>query len=266
MDVGTVLPEIGADDFARRFSLRAANLMWLLGAGASASAGIPTAGDMIWDFKQALYVSQKRTSPQTVADLTSQIIRSRLQAHIDSSGNLPVVDAPDEYAALFEAVYPAEADRRTYLDAKIAGAKPSYGHFALATLMRAQLTRLVWTTNFDPLVADACAKVYDGTGSLTTVALDAPDLAAQCIANGRWPVEIKLHGDFRSRRLKNTGDELRHQDKRLRQVLVDSCRRFGIVVAGYSGRDDSVMNALDESFGQRDAFPSGLFWLHRGEE
>jgi hypothetical protein len=30
--------ELGADDFARRFSLRTGNLMWLLGAGASASA------------------------------------------------------------------------------------------------------------------------------------------------------------------------------------------------------------------------------------
>ena len=139
---------------------------------------------------------------------------------------------------------------RIYLDAKMTGAKPSYGHVALATLMRAQLTRLVWTTNFDSLIADACAKVYDGTGPLTTVALDAPELATQCIAEGRWPVEIKLHGDFRSRRLKNTGDELRHQDARLRQVLVDSCRRFGLVVAGYSGRDDSIMDALEEAVGQ----------------
>jgi NAD-dependent SIR2 family protein deacetylase len=48
------LPLIAADDFARRFSLRAPNLMWLLGAGASASAGVPTASDMIWDFKQQL--------------------------------------------------------------------------------------------------------------------------------------------------------------------------------------------------------------------
>ena len=265
MEAETVLPEIGADDFVRRFSLRAANLMWLLGAGASASAGIPTAGDMIWDFKQGLYVSQKRTSPQVVADLTSPTIRSRLQAHIDSLGNLPIVDAPDEYAALFEAVYPAEADRRTYLDAKIAGAKPSYGHIALATLMRAQLTRLVWTTNFDPLLADACAKVYDGTGYLTTVGLDAPDLARQCINDGRWPVEVKLHGDFRSRRLKNTPDELRFQDERLRQVLVESSRRFGLIVAGYSGRDSSVMDTLEEALKETGAFPAGLFWLHRGE-
>lgn len=45
------IPTIGADDFARRFALRAGNLMWFLGAGASAAAGIPTAGDMIWEFK-----------------------------------------------------------------------------------------------------------------------------------------------------------------------------------------------------------------------
>src|ERR1700733_10111550 len=247
MDAGTDLPEIGADDFARRLSLRAPNLMWQLGAGTSASAGIPTAGDMIWEFKQTLFVSQRRTSLNVVADLSSQAIRARLQAHIDSSGKLPPAGAPDEYAALFEAVYPAEADRRTYLDAKIAGAKPSYGHIALATLMRAELARLAWTTNFDPLVADACAKVYDGTGYLTTVALEAPDLARQCIDAGRWPVEVKLHGDFRSRRLKNTSDELRLQDERLRQIMIDCCRRFGLVVVGYSGRDGSVMDTLEEA-------------------
>jgi len=209
-------PQIDADDFSRRFSLRASNLMWLLGAGASASAGIPTANDMVWEFKQLLFVSQRRVSPQAVADLSNPAIRVQLQAHIDASGRLPKSGAADEYAALFEAVYPSETDRRAYLDSKMAGAKPSYGHLALATLMRAQLTRLIWTPNFDPLVADACAKIYDTTASLTTVTLDAPDLAARIIADGRWPIEVKLHGDFRSRRLKNTNEELRQQDVRLR--------------------------------------------------
>lgn len=121
--------------------------------------------------------------------------------------------APDEYAALFEAAYPSENDRRTYIAAKLAGAKPSYGHMALATFMRASRTKIVWTTNFDPLVADACAKVYDGTGHLTTVALDAPDLARDVINGERWPAEIKLHGDFRSAvrmtaRLLPNGEEL----------------------------------------------------------
>jgi len=263
MENDNTIPEIGADDLARRFSLRMRNLMWFLGAGASASAGIPTAWDMIWEFKQRLFISQRRVSPHTAADLSNPGTRLQLQAHIDSSESFPPSGAPDEYAALFEAVYPAEADRRTYLDAKVSGAKPSYGHLALATLMHEQFTRLVWTTNFDPLVADACAKVYGGTGPLTTVTLDAPDLTVQVIGEERWPVEVKLHGDFRSRRLKNTSEELRHQDARLRQVLVDSCRRFGLVVIGYSGRDDSIMDTLEESLNQTSAFPSGLFWLYR---
>lgn len=37
------ISEIVPDNFARRFSLHAGNLMWLLGAGALASVGIPTA-------------------------------------------------------------------------------------------------------------------------------------------------------------------------------------------------------------------------------
>jgi len=265
MDRQTDLAQIGSDDFARRFAMRAKKLMWFLGAGASASAGIPTASDMIWDFKQRLFISQRRVSHQAVADLSNPVIRAQLQDHIESSASLPPPGDPDEYAALFEAVYPAEADRRAYLDAKIAGGKPSYGHLALAALMQARLTSLVWTTNFDPLVADACAKVFGATGPLTTVDLGEPELAEQVVSEERWPVEIKLHGDFRSRRLKNTTEELRHQDTRLRRVLVETCRRYGLVVVGYSGRDGSIMKALEEVLATAGAFPAGLFWLHRGD-
>jgi hypothetical protein len=257
--------ELASDDFARRFTMRAANLMWLLGAGCSASAGIPTASDMVWEFKQQLYVSQRRVSLKSISDLSNSTIRRILQDYIDASGHFPPASAPDEYAALFEAAWPNEGDRRSYLDGKLTGAKPSYGHYALATLMSAGMTKLVWTTNFDPLVADACAKVYDSTAPLTIVALDAPDLATAAINAERWPIEIKMHGDFRSRRLKNTGDELRQQDARLRHVLVDSCHRWGLVVAGYSGRDESVMDTLTEALRESNPFPAGLFWLHRGD-
>jgi len=239
--------------------------MWLLGSGASASAGVPTAMNMIWEFKQRLYVSQLMTSPKEVSDLSNPLVRRRLQEYIDSLDRLPHAGSTDEYAALFEEVYPSELDRRSFLDAKLSGAKPSFGHIALATLMRASMANLVWTTNFDTLIADACAKVYDTTGALTTVALDAPEMAAESVLHQRWPVEVKLHGDFRSRRLKNTTDELRHQDSNLRRTLVDSCRRFGLVVVGYSGRDDSIMDTLTEALETPGAFPNGIFWLHCGD-
>ena len=197
-------------------------------------------------------------------DLASPAVRQQLQAHIDSLGRLPARNSPDEYAALFEAVFQAESDRQTFLDGKIAGARPSYGHVALASLMRAELTPLIWTTNFDPLVADACARVLGGTGYLTTVDLDRPHVGEDAVLRQRWPIEIKLHGDFRSRRLKNTPDELRQQDARLRQLLVDSCKRFGLVVIGYSGCDDSVMDTLTDALNTEGSFPGGFFWLHQG--
>lgn len=258
--------EIQPDDFSRRFSMRSGSLMWFLGAGASASAGIPTAGDMTWEFKQKMFVSQRRAPLDMVADLSSVVVRQHLQSHIDSTNSLPAEGAPNEYSVIFEKVFPAEADRRAYLDAKLSGAKPSYGHMALAALMKADHTRIVWTTNFDPLVADACAKIFDGTGALTSLAFGVgTDIARKAMADGRWPIEVKLHGDFRWRQLKNTDDELRHQDRELRTVLVDSCRRSGLIVCGYSGRDDSIMDALEEAAAIPGAFPAGLFWLHRGD-
>lgn len=178
---------------------------------------------MIWEFKQKLFVSQRRAPPEMVADLSAPGVRQHLQSHIDSTNSLPAEGASNEYSVIFEKVFPAEADRRAYLDAKVSGAKPSYGHVALAALMKADHTRIVWTTNFDPLVADACAKVFDGTGALTSVAFGVgPEIARKAMADGRWPIEVKLHGDFRWRQLKNTDDELRHQDRELRAALVDT--------------------------------------------
>ena len=168
--------------------------MWFLGAGASASAGLPTAMDMIWEFKQILFASQNRSWSQTSVDLSQPGVRNRIDAHIESLGNMPPPGAPEEYAALFESAYPAESDRRAFLDGKLTGAKPSYGHIALATLMRHEQTRMVWTTNFDALVADACAKVYDTTSAQTSIDLNSADQAQQSLADERWPIEIKLHG------------------------------------------------------------------------
>ena len=252
---------IGQDDFARRFSVRGANLMWLLGAGASNAAGLPTAHDLVVEFKRMLYVSQSGRSVRS-GDLAEPAMRNRIEAHVESLG-LPEGGDPDEYAAFFEAAFPVGADRAKFIDGQLAGAKPSYGHMALASLMSAGLCRLVWTTNFDTLVADACAAVFRTTGSLTTATLDAPELARNAIAGERWPLEVKLHGDFRSHRLKNTRDELRRQDHELRRMLVDCAGRFGLVVAGYSGRDDSVMRTLEGGLAKTKPFPAGLFWLQR---
>ncbi|WP_340318066.1 SIR2 family protein [Rhizorhabdus argentea] len=144
--------------------------------------------------------------------------------------------------------------------------KPTQGHLALAALLQAKHSNIIWTTNFDHLLDDACARTFGTTAALNISSLDGSGLAGEFISEQQWPIEVKLHGDFRSRRLKNTSEELRHQDAKFRRQLVDACRRFGLVVAGYSGRDDSVMDALEAALEEADAYPGGLFWLHRGDQ
>ena len=260
------ITQIAYDDFCRRFSMRALNLMWFLGAGASASAGVPTARDMIWDFKRRLFISQRGAEQHEVADLSNALVRQKLQHHISSLPGMPEPESDDEYSVLFEAVFPSESDRRTYLQRQVSSAKPSYGHIALATLLKGRLARIVWETNFDSLMADACARVLGSTGTLTTGDLDTPDRALEAIQEGRWPVEVKLHGDFRSRNLKNISAELQSQDAKLGRTLIDSCRQFGLVVVGYSGRDDSVMRCLEKAVEEPTSFPAGLFWMLRGDD
>jgi len=266
MDIETSAPEIPTDDFARRFSMRPGRLMWFLGAGVSASAGIPTAWDMIWRFKRELYVAQRKVSVQTVADLADPAVQRRLDAHIATLERSPAPGSPEEYSALFEVAYPAEKDRQTFIASMIAGAKLAYGHLALAAMLKAGHSNLVWTTNFDHLLADASAKTFGTTRNLTVVGLDSTSLAGQQIASQSWPIEVKLHGDFRSQHLKNTAAELRHQDAQFGAQLADNCGRYGLIVAGYSGRDASVMAVFDRALAANTPFPNGLFWLHRGAD
>lgn len=247
--------------------MRARNLMWFMGAGASAAAGVPTASHMIWDFKRTLFCSAQRVSLRTCSDLSSAAVRARLQAYFDGAGGYPALNAPDEYAFFFEVAYPAEADRRRYIEQYVSAARPSYGHLALAALMKLDMARLVWTTNFDKALEDAAIEMLGSSAKVVIAALDTADFAREAINEGRWPLIVKLHGDFQSRRLKNTPEEMRAQDARLRECLVDRCRRQGLIVVGYSGRDDSVMDVLEEALGTgtQCGYPAGLFWFHRSD-
>ncbi len=251
-------------EFLRTHHIRAPNVMWLLGAGASAAGGVPTAADLIWDFKRTLYCSTEKRSLRSCSDLSDPALRARLQSYFDEKGRYPPAYSDDEYAGFFEAAYPADADRRTYIQSWIQRGRPSFGHDALARLLSRDRIRAIWTTNFDRLVEDAAFSALRSSARLTIATIDSASIALEALNEGRWPLLVKLHGDFQSRRLKNITDELRSQDAKLRAALVESCKRSGLAVVGYSGRDASVMEALNEA-AVPGAFPAGLFWLHRGD-
>jgi NAD-dependent SIR2 family protein deacetylase len=250
-------------EFLRIHSMRAAQLSWFLGAGASAAAGIPTATEMMWTFKRLLYCSEQRRPFSFCSDLGDPAVQQRLQRYFDDKGTYPALWADDEYSAYFEAAYGRETDRRRFIEDSVRDARPSYGHRALAALMATGRARVVWTTNFDRLIEDAASVALSGTARLVVASPDTADIATNALAEDRWPIYAKLHGDFQSQRLRNTTEELRRQDARLRAALLDACLRCGLVVTGFSGRDNSVMEALEAGLHEGRGYPHGLFWLAR---
>ena len=254
------------DTFLRKFEQRTFRIMWLLGAGASRACGIKTAEDMIWDFKARLYRSSKKVPASIVRDLSDPRVRDTLQQFFDEQGDSPALGRENEYSYYFQKTYPENQDRRTYLDQLITKAKPSFGHKALAHLMQEDLCRIVWTTNFDRVFEDAVSNVL-GTQSMMTVGdLGEPYKVKRSYTEQQWPIYAKLHGDFHSDLLKNTSEEIAEQDVQMRKVFMEACRNWGLIVTGYSGRDSSILEVLDEAICEGSSFPNGLFWFIREQD
>jgi NAD-dependent SIR2 family protein deacetylase len=253
-------------DFQLRFKARAPQLMWLLGAGASASAGIKTAWHMIWEFKRIIYGLEKKVADSRIPTLLDDSTRALIQSVLDQTKRYPVSETVEEYSAYFESARPSQSDRRAYIQEQVRQGQPSRGHFGLTALLSTGHTKLIWTTNFDRMVEQAYAELkrFNLTGNdLLTVSLDNADEARRGLNESNYPMLVKLHGDYQSVRLMNTTEELRAQDAQMRSALTRACGQFGLIVVGYSGRDDSVMDALDEALNDSQSFPQGIFWIVR---
>lgn len=260
-------PELSA--FARSFSQRAPRLAWFLGAGASAQSFVPTADQLVDVLLRQIYCTE-RGVPVDSLDLGDRHDRRLLRQVYSGQQGLPHDDDPRFYAEVFERALPNPEDRADFLESRLRGAIPNYGHHVLAALVAANSLRLVVTSNFDPLIERAInpvldAEFFDGR-QLEIADLDSPDKAPRALAIDRWPLLVKIHGDYRSERLKNASSELREQDSKLRRMITSALARFGLVVVGYSGRDESVMRMFRDVLASPTPFPAGLVWVKRPQD
>lgn len=245
--------------FISAFSERPAQFAWLLGAGASRTAGLPTAGDIIWDLKRRYY-RQEENRDVSRQDIQNEAVRARIQAFMDSRG-FPQLWADEEYTTYFEKIFGEDRERqRRYLRAILSedNVALSVGNRVLGGLMVTGSTRAVFTTNFDSVVEKAVAEV--GGASLQAYSLEGTASALNAMQNEEFPFYCKLHGDFRFESLKNLSADLATQNEDLSKAFLAAGSRFGLVVAGYSGRDASVMSLLSRVLEAPNPFPHGLYW------
>ncbi|RIV17491.1 SIR2 family protein [Fibrisoma montanum] len=255
-------------EFIRIFSLRGQNIAWFTGAGASVAAGLPSAYDMTWDFKRSIFCTEQNTPISQYSNLTPGI-KSKIQSYFNSQrtsnnpNDPPLEDSLDEYSYYFQRAYPDIALRSEYIERKLANAKPTYGYKVMAVLMRMSMLRFVLTTNFDRLIEDAAALAYESTSKLHVASIDNNYQGLPYIQGQRTPALLKLHGDFHSLFMKNTVEELQQQDEKLRLAFKNTCENYGFAFIGYSGRDNSIMEVLEEALKTTSPFPAGIFWFVR---
>uniref|UniRef100_UPI001F2915AF SIR2 family protein n=1 Tax=Acidocella facilis TaxID=525 RepID=UPI001F2915AF len=232
---------------------------WFLGAGASQSAGLPTAVDLMWDLKRRHYclVENQQVSSN---EIQNAAVKEKIDSYMRANG-FPSSGDPDEYSRCFELIFQDNLERQqNYLQAILSNDKVSLslGHRVLAAMMSYNAARVVITTNFDAVIEKAVAEV--AKRDIAAFHLEGSYAANAALNKDEFPIYTKIHGDFRYQSLKNLTADLLEQDKELGKSVVNTCNRFGLVVVGYSGRDASVMSLFEAALSGTNPFPQGLFW------
>ncbi|WP_418141459.1 SIR2 family protein [Marinobacter sp. MA] len=246
-------------EFLRFFVQNSPRLMWFLGAGTSRSSGLPTAVDLIWELKRQYYCSQENQDLQA-HKLNNHAIKARIQNYFDAKG-CPELWSNEEYSYYFELMFGADyTAQQTYIQDRLSPDKVTLtiGPRVLASLLEMGRSRIVFTTNFDDVLEDAYAAV--AAKNLTSFNLEGSYAALEALNTERFPLYAKIHGDFRYQKLKNLSKDLLSNDEQIKKCFVAAAGRYGLIIAGYSGRDSNVMAMLDEALAQPNPFPHGIWW------
>src|SRR5438552_18646443 len=103
-------------EFTSIFCARPQNFAWFLGAGASATAGLPTATDIIWDLKRRYYCREENQDISR-QDVQVDAVKARIQAYM-LSRRLPDQGDAGEYTTYFEKIVGDDEEKqRQYLTA-----------------------------------------------------------------------------------------------------------------------------------------------------
>jgi hypothetical protein len=166
-------------DFIRRAAAVQPHLMWFLGAGASRTAGMPTATDIIWDLKRRYYCLHENQDLK-VHNVNNQTVRAKIQSYMASRG-FPPAGSPDEYAFYFALTFGDHlAEQQCYIADALQPDRIALnvGHRALAAMLDAGLARVVFSSNFDEVVERAYRELSRDT---ITKRITNPDDSSQYV-------------------------------------------------------------------------------------
>ncbi len=205
------------------------DVVFLLGAGCSIDSGCMAAGKLTTEFKKRMYCAKYGINLNDSVLINDERFLEKINLEYPSNMCNP-------YSYYFESCFPDPSDRAKFIKENFMNISPSYGYLCFANYLIINRIKTIFTTNFDNLIEKSIRKLdesYDFTIETDNV---IPMQSSQLNI-------IKLHGDYNYDCLRNTKDEL----KSLSQTIINNISKIDckeLVVIGYSGMDESVMNSL----------------------
>ncbi|MEL7551936.1 tetratricopeptide repeat protein [Pseudomonas protegens] len=204
---------------------------FILGAGASFTSGIPTGQGLAQKWLKDLHLRECVGG----RSLNEWIPESGI-----GDGTLDWETAAEHYPQIFERRF--EGDREAgyaELEAAMEGKSPSLGYSLLAEIIQHTRHKVVVTTNFDNLVADALA--MHAHQSPLVVAHES--LAGFVRPQMRRPLVAKIHRDLYLHPI-NDPAGVSTMEQGWKIALKKLFQYFTPVVVGYGGNDGSLMDML----------------------
>ncbi len=222
---------------------------FILGAGASVSSGIDAGGTLTRKWIWELYDRAPDKGSAKLEDWAT-------------AENLKITNFEYSNAAAF---YPEIYDRRfssqpdfgnAYLEDEMEDAEPNIGYSFLSRILTETRHKVVITTNFDNLVADALA-IF--TGKLPLVC-GHQSLAELALPQLRRPLVAKIHNDL-TLAPKSSAVETRKLSEEWEKTLKSLLEFYTPIVIGYGGNDGSLMNFLTDL--EPGDIKNGIYWCYR---
>ncbi len=219
--------------------------VFFVGAGLSKDAGVKSGWDILIETLKPIYITENNPT-----ELPENYYQHISQWYLDHATlrNLG-------YSEILEQLYEGDIERREYLRQFFENTQPGEAHSILAQLVKSEIIRFIFTTNFDDLLEKALDELnvpYDVIFSDDILrASKSWDKVKTCRI-------YKLHGDYKTGRIRNTIPELERLDPAICEDFKYIIDRHGLVVIGYAGRDKGVM----ECFADRKPYHYPFYWQY----
>lgn len=230
------------------------NYSLLLGAGCSITSGVRSAGELVEEWRRDLY---QKIAPSGAPPYSREEAAEYFSRECSQWYNLS-----REYSSLFEKKFDLPRQRRMFVESEVGGKLPSIGYAYLMHLVKMGYFNTIFTTNFDDLLNEAFHYFSDQRPILC--AHDS-SIGSITVTSSR-PKIIKLHGDYLFDDIKSTQRETESLEQNSKKKFAEFCKDFGLVVAGYSGSDRSIMDVLNGLLRNEEYLKNGVYWCIRSNE